>query len=235
MLKNNFIYLFMSFFEKGVGFLLLPLYCIYLQPTDLGIVSLMSLLLLIVSTFSTSIMTNSMQRFYLSPNYDKKKLLWLFFILLKISLLFEENIFYLYSFIAYGLIFYILYFFLLKKRLNNSSNDDLLIIWLNNQIKRLNIATISYHLGGWRIVYDTKHNRLFMGGWSMENKALLSKYEKKYPFLNINKADKIIDEYNLDYIFYNKQALDKNYGEKYEIPTNLKQIQISENIFALYK
>lgn len=158
-----------------------------------------------------------------------------FFILLKISLFFEENTFYLYAFIVYGIIFYALDFFLLKKKLNNSSNDDILIVWLNNQIKRLNIATIPYHLGGWRIVYDTKHNRLFMGGWSMENKAQLSKYEKKYPFLDINKADKIIDEYNLDYIFYNKQALDKNYGEKYEIPTNLKQIQISENIFALYK
>lgn len=101
MIKNNFIYLIMSLFEKGAGFLLLPLYSLYLSPSDLGIVSLMSLLLLIVTSFSTSIMSNSMHRFYLSPNYEKKKLLWLFFILLcLLVLLFSSILFICNSYIA---------------------------------------------------------------------------------------------------------------------------------------
>lgn len=157
-----------------------------------------------------------------------------FFILLKVTLFFEENILYLLLFIIYGIIFYILDFILLQKKTNNV--DDELIKWLNSQYKELKIATIPYHLGGWRIVESTKHNWLygvfFING---DDIKILNSYMKKYPFLDINKADKIIDEYNLDYIFYNKQALDKSYGEKYEIPNNLKQIQISENIFALYK
>ncbi|MDK2062611.1 hypothetical protein PT520_08775 [Aliarcobacter butzleri] len=159
-----------------------------------------------------------------------------FFILLKVTLFFEENTLYLLLFIIYGIIFYILDFILLLKKTNKNNLDNGLIKWLNCQDKELNIATIPYHLGGWRIVESTKHNWLygvfFINGDDIE---ILNSYIKKYPFLDIDKADKILDEYNLDYIFYNKQALDKNYGEKYEIPTNLKQIQISENIFALYK
>ncbi|MDN5086598.1 hypothetical protein ACOL21_07505 [Aliarcobacter butzleri] len=161
-----------------------------------------------------------------------------FFILLKVTLFFEENMFYLVTFIMYGFIFYILDFILLKKnKLNQSNIDDELILWLNNQEKELKIATIPYHLGGWKLTYETKHDWLYHLVWlNLKEKNFLdSNYTKKYPFLDIYKADKIIDEYNLDYIFYNKQALDKNYGEKYEIPTNLKQIQISENVFALYK
>ncbi len=159
-----------------------------------------------------------------------------FFILLKVTLFFEENTLYLLLFIIYGIIFYILDFILLRKT-NKNNIDDKLILWLNNQEKDLKIATVPYHLGGWRIVESTKHDWLFYIRWldKREKDFFDKNFLHKYPFLDINKADKIIDEYNLDYIFYNKQALDKNYGEKYEIPINLKQIQISENIFALYK
>jgi hypothetical protein len=210
----------------------LALYFIYESYNTNGILELLDYF--IISSFIIFFIS-SLKWFLFIGEAERYLNYAVFFVLLKVTLFFEEHLFYLYAFIVYGLLFYILDFFLLNKKSNNISNDDLLISWLNNQTKELNIATIPYHLGGWRIVYDTKHNRLFMGGWSIENKALFSKYEKKYPFLDINKADKIIDEYNLDYIFYNKQALDKNYGEKYEIPTNLKQIQISENIFVLYK
>lgn len=158
-----------------------------------------------------------------------------FFILLKVTLFFEENTLYLLLFIIYGIIFYILDFILLRKT-NKNNIDDELIKWLNCQDKELNIASIPYHLGGWRIVESTKHNWLYGVFFiNRDDIKILNSYMKKYPFLDINKADKIIDEYKLDYIFYNKQVLDKNYGEEYEIPTNLKQIQISENIFALYK
>lgn len=159
-----------------------------------------------------------------------------FFIILKVSFFLEENILYLVVFMICGIIFYILDFILLWKETNKNSVNDELINWLNYKNKELKIATIPYHLGGWRIVESTKHNWLYGVFFIDDNDTkTLNSYTKKYPFLDINKADKIIDEYNLDYIFYNKQALDKNYGEKYEIPFNLKQIQISENIFALYK
>lgn len=160
-----------------------------------------------------------------------------FFIILKVSLFFEEEIFYLYTFIFYGFLFYILDLILLRKKTVKNDENEQLILWLNNRNKELRIATIPYHLGGWKLTYETEHDWLYANLWldKSEKDFFEKNFFYKYPFININKADKIIDEYNLDYIFYNKQALDKNYGEKYEIPTNLKQIQISENIFALYK
>lgn len=159
-----------------------------------------------------------------------------FFVLYKSVEFFEENLIYLYVYIIYGLLFYILDFVLLsKKEKNKNDENENFVNWLNSQSKALNIATIPYHLGGWRIVYDTQHNRLFSGGWIEKDKQELSMYEIKYPFLDINKADSIMEVYNLDYIFYNKNALEKNIGGKYFIPENLKQIQVSENIFALYK
>lgn len=86
MIKNNLIYILMNLFDKGVGFLLLPIYSYYLSTSDFGIISLITLMLVIASTFSTSIMTNSMQRFYLSNNYNKKELLFLFLVLLSFLL-----------------------------------------------------------------------------------------------------------------------------------------------------
>lgn len=211
----------------------LALYFIYdgyiingiLELTDYFIIS--SFVIFFISSLKWFLFIGEAERYI---NY------MVFFILLKVTLFFEENIFYLVTFIIYGIILYILDFILLSKKTNKNSIDDELIKWLNCQNDALKIATIPYHLGGWRIVESTKHNWLYGVFFINDNDTkVLNSYIKKYPFLDINKADKIIDEYNLDYIFYNKQALDKNYDEKYEIPTNLKQIQISENIFALYK
>lgn len=86
MIKNNLIYILMNLFDKGVGFLLLPIYSYYLSTSDFGVISLITLMLVIASTFSTSIMTNAMQRFYLSNNYNKKELLFLFLVLLSFLL-----------------------------------------------------------------------------------------------------------------------------------------------------
>lgn len=160
-----------------------------------------------------------------------------FFILLKVSLLFEAHSLYLYTFMAYGLIFYIFDFVLLKIRKHSSSDDELLITWLNEQKNDLKIATIPYHLGGWKLIYETKHDWLYHLVWiDLELKRHLDQnYALNYPFLNIDKAEQIMDEYSLDYIFYNKKVLNKVIGETYNIPKCLKQIQISENVFALYK
>lgn len=110
IVKNNLIYVLMIFFERGVGFLLLPLYSVYLSPSDLGIISLISLLLQVVSTFSTSIMTNSMQRFYLAPEYENKKILWLFIIFLSLLLS-------VFSIILFSLNFYIALYFIKEQSL----------------------------------------------------------------------------------------------------------------------
>jgi O-antigen/teichoic acid export membrane protein len=88
MIKNNFIYIAMNLVEKGVSFFLLPLYTIYLSPSDLGIISLMSLLIGLVSNFTTSIITILTTRFYYSPKHDIKKILFLSVILLIFKLIF---------------------------------------------------------------------------------------------------------------------------------------------------
>jgi O-antigen/teichoic acid export membrane protein len=88
MLKNNFIYIMMSLAEKGIMFLLLPIYTAYLSPSDFGAMSLMSLLIMFFSNFTTSIITILTTRFYYHPDYNIKQLLFLAYILLIIKLLF---------------------------------------------------------------------------------------------------------------------------------------------------
>lgn len=89
LIKNTIIYSLGSIFEKGIVFLLLPLYSLYFSTEDFGIISMMNMLIAIALSFSTSPISNAMQRFYLSPDYKKEKLLFLFlgYLILKVSVL----------------------------------------------------------------------------------------------------------------------------------------------------
>ena len=158
------------------------------------------------------------------------------FIVLKAVLIFNfETLIY---FIIYGFIYYLLDIVVLKKITYKKGDldNDVLINWLNQQNKKLRISTIPFHLGGWRIVQATHHNWLYSAGAFINEKDTrdITNFMISYPFLDINQADKIIDFYNLDYIFYNKKVVDRFFKD-YKIPPNLKQIKISENIIGLYK
>jgi hypothetical protein len=130
--------------------------------------------------------------------------------------------------ILYGVIYYILDFLIVFKKYNNKIiDDDLLIEWLNKQKGSLNIGTINYGLGGWRIVSDTNHNRLYgMLYINTKDRDKLRSFQTKHPFLDIEKVEEIIDYYELDYFILNKKHMPSDL---------LNSIQISENLFAIYK
>lgn len=159
----------------------------------------------------------------------------IFFILLKVVLFFELDSLYLIFFLLYGFLFYIseFIFTLTNKTPNKTSDHDELIRWLNNQKKELKIATIPYHVGGYGIIYQTKHSWLFNCYWNNKEKDILNSYVLKIPFLDITRADEIIRKYDLDYIFYDKNLLNQ-YFKGTKIPSHLKQKKISDNIFAIY-
>lgn len=157
-----------------------------------------------------------------------------FFIILKVLLFFSENSLYINILIFYGVLFFICEFYLTKKRKLN--DNDEIISWLNKQKRKLKIATIPYHLGGWKIVYETKHHWLYHLSWEknkiqfLENNFLI-----EYPILDVTKAKRIIEKYDLDYIFFDKKILSNYYGKNFPSITGLKTIKISKNVFALFK
>lgn len=64
IVKNTFIYTFGNFFPKTVGFLLLPIYTIYLTPSDYGIINSMQVLQTILFVFFTLAIPRSLPRLY---------------------------------------------------------------------------------------------------------------------------------------------------------------------------
>ena len=118
---------------------------------------------------------------------------------------------------------------------HENTKTDSLIKWLNSKDSVYNIATVPYHLGGWRIVQATKHNWLYNVLWmdTREKSYFDEKYVDIYPLLLLSKADKIIEEYNIDYIFIDIEKLGKNILK--QLPENLKQFKISDDIVAVHK
>lgn len=229
LFRNTFIIVLTRF-----PFVYISLYFIFieyqitnqLQLIDYFIIS--SVIIFIVTSLKWFLFIGEAERYL---NYV------VFFVFFKIVPFFDNNLVWLNFFMIYGLLFYILDFILVrKKKINYNKLNKILIQWLNKHDKKLNIATIPYHLGGWSITYETNHNWLYHLVWiDKESKKYLDdNYTLKYPYLDIDKADKIIEEYKLDYIIYDKSALIKDF-KNYNLPDNLKHIKISENIYALYK
>ena len=81
---------------------------------------------------------------------------------------------------------------------------------LKKHPQQLNVATIPYYtLGGWRILAETEHNWLYNAGfWT--NKADQDELDSlmvKYPVLDLQKVDQLIERYQLDLIFIRPNML----------------------------
>jgi len=107
--------------------------------------------------------------------------------------------------ISYGLLFQLsdIIAGLHWKRRKVEQRDDLIIGYLQQTSRILNIATVPLHLGGWRILYDTEHN------WVSPFNSIQGKSEvfKTYSMLDPNKLDDAARIFNLDMIFINAETL----------------------------
>jgi hypothetical protein len=153
-------------------------------------------------------------------------------------ILVDNNIdeFILYGLILYGLIYYYFDFLLIKFTYRKlKTENDIVIDWLNQLEGNLNVGTVPYGLGGWRIVTDTNHNRLYgMVYVDKKERDKINEFQVRHPILDINQAEEMFLYYNLDYLIYNKNYLHKE-NIKYQVPNGFKKININENLIALYK
>lgn len=72
VLKNSGLYGLVSFFQKAMGFLLLPIYTAYLSPDDYGIVSVVTSMVAVMYIIYTFAMEGSITRFYYEYKDDMK-------------------------------------------------------------------------------------------------------------------------------------------------------------------
>lgn len=74
VLLNSGFYTVTSILQQGIGFLLLPLYTLYLTPTDYGITGIVNSFTAILTLLFTLSLNGAVQRYYYVYQADKEKL-----------------------------------------------------------------------------------------------------------------------------------------------------------------
>ncbi|UAA39680.1 hypothetical protein KIH87_04800 [Paraneptunicella aestuarii] len=119
--------------------------------------------------------------------------------------------------IAYGALYYFVDIYVLYTKSSKFGGDqnDRFIDYLKGIKEKKNIATIPYHLGCWRVVYETQHNwwgpNVFPGNKEEEEKNKL--YWVKYPFLNIETIGQFMSDYKLDCTYLDVSRYKEEVGE----------------------
>jgi len=146
-----------------------------------------------------------------------------FFILLTITEFLTTHNILFYILIIYGFIFYILDLYMFNK-INHLNTDADIIINILKKIKpKSNIVCIpQYHIGLWRIVYETQHNVLHDEQWvKVSDRLNLKNYFSHDNLLDLKKINEIIKIYNIDIIIVSKT-----------IVNNCKRIKLSQEFFC---
>lgn len=71
---NSFIYTFTTVFQKGVAFFLIPVYSVFINPQEYGIISLILAMIAILTVFFTLSFDAAIVRFYYDYKDDKEEL-----------------------------------------------------------------------------------------------------------------------------------------------------------------
>ena len=74
VIKNSSIYAIVSILQKAIGFFLLPLYTLYLSPSDYGITAVISAIVSFLSVFYILSLDGVISRFYFDYNGENEKL-----------------------------------------------------------------------------------------------------------------------------------------------------------------
>ena len=87
VIKNSGVYSIVSFLQKAIGFILLPVYTIYLSTSDYGIISIVTAMISFLSVFYMLSLQSSISRFYYDYKDDSEKTNQLFGTILNFILL----------------------------------------------------------------------------------------------------------------------------------------------------
>ena len=136
--------------------------------------------------------------------------------------------------IGYGVLFWYVERFNLQgsERLGRQRDrtDDNVISYLAGLKKKHRIAGYSYHAaGGWRILWETDHTLLYPIVW---DKAF-EEYSDCYPYFNRDRFDEMVDEYDLDMLIIETQALTAK-GD-WRPPPHWRRLDIGEPIYEIYE
>lgn len=74
VLFNSGIYTITSIFQKGIGFILLPLFTIYMTSEDYGIVSIVNSFVQVLSLLFTLSLNGAVQRYYYKYKDELEKI-----------------------------------------------------------------------------------------------------------------------------------------------------------------
>src|SRR5690554_6180577 len=74
VLENSFFYIFSSLLVKAIGFLLLPIYTMFLTPDDYGVINLVNGFIQVANFIVAFSLYSAAIRFYADYKYDKEKL-----------------------------------------------------------------------------------------------------------------------------------------------------------------
>lgn len=72
--KNSFIYTVTTIFQKGVAFFLIPVYSVFIEPDEYGIISLVLAAIAILTVFFTLSFDSAIVRFYYDFKHDQQEL-----------------------------------------------------------------------------------------------------------------------------------------------------------------
>lgn len=136
-------------------------------------------------------------------------------------------------FLAYGVLFYLFDIFMLyyKKRYAPSSHKAQLIIEYLNKLKEVKtIASNPLHLGGWRILSDTKHNVVSPWNSFQDKNAFFS----SYTFLDEKELEKASQHYGFDLMFFDERDIKSLSGVREQL-SQFKEVHLDYGIILFEK
>lgn len=154
-------------------------------------------------------------------------------------LLASDLLWILYAIIIYGFIFYLVELFFYNKFLKNTNKEDadIEVEMELNKISSVKVILSSpYHnFNIFRIMLNTKHKVIYpihMCDSVREN--FVSKYDKKYTFLDLTKLDEILEITNSSVIIlYQPDSFDKELV-KTKLTSEWYEIKLNNTIYSLY-
>jgi hypothetical protein len=138
--------------------------------------------------------------------------------------------------IVYGISFQLLEFCIFRfiRRKINPVGSERVIKRLQEMDKTLKIATIPYHVGGgWRIVYETKHDWLYPVVWPEDERKGFDKYVYKYPIIDPRRIDVIAKEYEIDVFILDKNIFNNDFFD-IRFSKTIKKEFIGDDFLLLY-
>ena len=141
--------------------------------------------------------------------------------------------------ISYGVLFWFAETFILKRyeRTSHQRNrvDGTVISYLARLEKKHRIAAYPYNaVGGWRILLETDHTFLYPPAWTDDaHRGAFEEYSDHHPYFNLDRFDRMADEYGLDMLIINMRALAAK-GD-WRPPPHWRRLDIGAPIYEVYQ